>query len=144
MEGFIPAPSTPANFESISEAFEATFKERVRSDLALATAVAGEILAKMINEFTPRVPLAALPTRKVLDKGIDSIYRKLRDLDYWDAFCSRALIFSKSEYLESEVIWLYSLQALWKKRFTTDVLFSIGATKWGRRHRHLFEDEYPP
>jgi len=146
VEGLIPKPLIASNFESISEAFETTFDQRLGNDLAQATAFAGEVLQEVLVQWMPAQPLAALPFRRILDTSPTVVHRKLSQLNYWDTFCSPAKSSLKSSLSDDyEVLWLRSLQLLWQKHFETDRLFGIA--HYGRSSRgheaHFYERRYP-
>jgi hypothetical protein len=128
VQGLIPKPSTPADFESVSEAFEATFKQRLDGDLAQATAFAGEVLREVIQKEWITGPV--LPFRDII-KGVPTIvYGKLKELGYWDLFHSPGIASSYSSApREREVLWLHSVKLLWKKHFTTNDLYGIGYSR---------------
>ena len=68
VEGLIPKSATPSDFESVSEAFEATFKQRLDGDLAQATAFAGKVLNEVIRKKLISSRISALPFRTILKK----------------------------------------------------------------------------
>lgn len=117
VEGLIPKPSTPADFESVSAAFEATFNQRLDGNLARATAFAGEILSKVIQKKW--ISGSALPFRDILSEVPYIVSSKLDELHYWDSFRD-----------SSHIVWLHSLNLLWKKHFKINVLYGIGSHYW--------------
>jgi hypothetical protein len=119
VEGLIPKPSTPANFESVSAAFEATFNQRLDGDLAQATAFAGEVLGEVIQKERLNSPSNLLPFRTILKEVPYIFSKKLESLGYWDLFCSR----------NGFMVQLDSLELLWKKHFKTTLSCGIANYK---------------
>jgi hypothetical protein len=119
VEGLIPKPSTPSDFESVSAAFEASFNQRLDGDLARATAFAGEVLGEVLRKKHISGHFSALPFRSILSEITTIVFTKLKKLSYWDSFCD-----------SSNIIWLHSLSLLWKKHFKADRLYGFGYGTW--------------
>lgn len=128
VEGLIPKPSTPSDFESVSAAFEATFSQRLDGDLAQATAFAGEVLSEVIHKEWISSSSKILPFRNILKEVPYTVSNKLVQLGYWDSFCD-----------SSRIIWLHSLSLLWKKHFKTDLLYGFGRSIWVVKSTESFQ-----
>jgi len=128
VEGLLPKSETPSDFSTIVEAFEETFVQRLGSDLTQATAHAGIILSDVMLKYIPKRLPAALPIKTILREAPSSIYLKLSELGYWDAFYE---VTSWRGISNHQVVWLYSLGLLWEKHFGRQRLFGIGIWKTG-------------
>lgn len=138
VEGLIPQLSQPTDFATISEAFEATFRQRLQADLTQAAAQAGELLGPALAQWTPRGPHQALPYKRILTGVAQPLLEKLVELDYWATFAERVTEFSWIYFSGQdtvEVIWLRSLAALWQKHKPDGKLYGLAARtlKDGRR-----------
>ncbi len=130
VEGLIPSLAQQTDFNSISEAFEATFRQRLGADLTTATAQAGAILQPALALWTPRGPNQALPYKRILTGLAQPLVEKLVELDYWASFAERVgefnwIYFSGQDNVE--VIWLRSLASLWKKYKSDEKLYGLAA-----------------
>ena len=136
VEGLIPELSDLPDFQNISEAFEATFRDRLGTELAEATAAVGEILGEALVNWMPSKPSAALPYKRILRDLPPMLVTKLKELGYWDVFCEpvpgkwsihlvQELDSPRQIPATVEAIWLSSLQALWKKHRKEDKLYGI-------------------
>lgn len=136
VEGLIPELSDLPDFQNISEAFEATFRDRLGTDLAEATAAVGEILGEALVNWMPSKPSAALPYKRILRDLPPMLIRNLKELGYWDVFCepvpgkwsirlAQKLSSPRQIPATAKAIWLSSLQALWKKHRKEDKLYGI-------------------
>jgi hypothetical protein len=134
VEGLLPKSETPSDFSTIVEAFEETFVQRLGSDLTQATAHAGIILSDVMLEYIPKQLPAALPIKKILHEAPHSLYLKLCNLGYWDAFYELTYLNGSRQ-----VVWLYSLDLLWKKHFGRHRLFGIYRTDNTLRSASLCE-----
>lgn len=123
VEGLIPKPQNLSNFESVSAAFETTFSQRLGDDLAQATAFAGEVLKEILKpQWISTQPYASLPFRDILRKCPEAVYNKFSQFGYWKSFC----IPYRDGNNAYEIIFLHSLERLWKKHFRSGRLFGIG------------------
>ena len=131
VEGLIPKPSIPANFTDLSSVFDDTFDKRIGDDLTNAAASAGAILSDVMIKWLPKQYPAAIPARAILSESPALIYNKLLRLGFWSAFYSPIKVRIKTSPLtdvKAEVIWLSSLQILWKKQFPEkDEIFGIAS-----------------
>jgi hypothetical protein len=128
VEGLIPRSATPADFTTISEAFDSTFEKRLGGDLTQAAASAGYFLSEVMLKFVPKQHPAALPAKKILAEAPHLLYKKLVESDFWNTFYTVCPNLTEHRWIyggEGEVVWLYSLQILWKKYFKKNELFGI-------------------
>jgi hypothetical protein len=116
VEGLIPKPRIPTDFNSISDAFEKTFAQRLEGDLIKGIAFAGEVLKDGISNWKPKSPISAINRPRIMNDIPAILGKNLAIHDYWPAFS------------KNSTIWLYSVQLLWTNHFKTnkkDCLFGI-------------------
>lgn len=109
IEGLFPKIQQADNFTSLTEAVESALGARLNSDLAEATAFAGEILGDFIPTYTEwsRDPISLKTFVKNL---VPFIGRTLRETGHWDAY-------SQSVYRYPDVVLLETTVMLWNKQY---------------------------
>lgn len=124
IEGLIPKASE-SSVEQINITLEKSLDDLVGgSNIAEAIAFAGEILRETLVDWRHIQKFAAIRTRNVLTELAPKIISKLKQLGYWDTLCEKYnhLIYWPDDagYCtyddgEIEVIWLESIERLWRK-----------------------------
>lgn len=140
VEGLIPKPAEAPDFEDISGALKKAFGERLDSDLAMATAAAGEILKGFLVKMAPSKPFEVLPFRDILPNIAEYLIKKLDELKYWDTYATERTqtLRARSPWSGydviggTEILWLDSLSTLWNKSFKTKDEIQYGLKRdWG-------------
>jgi len=125
IEGLIPKPIAPSEFTSIIDTFDNALDKRLGGDLEQATALAGVLLSEVMHKFLPKQTPAYLPARNILQEAPDMLYKKIVQTGLWNTFYSVSSLTHRNGSGSGEVLWLYSLQILWKKYFKKDELIGI-------------------
>lgn len=127
IEGLVSKNSDSTKFNNITEAFEKTFEQNPDSNLSHATATAGEIFSDIMLKWTPKQTLSTLPAKEILSESPELLYNKFLEMGIWNTFYSISYVKNIIDYKgeQAEVIWLQSLETLWKKRYKKKDIFGI-------------------
>lgn len=128
IEGILPTQPDTNFIQTISEAIEQKFQERLGDDITYATAVASDILSATLQTFTLNKQFEALRFRTLLRSLANDIVPKLKEYHYWETFHDPIdnVIVSSTKY-RGEVIFLTALTELWKKQVNQEISgFAIG------------------
>ncbi len=118
VEGLLPQAARPKDYQSVSEALNATFSGPSGQGLAASTALAGDILKDILGAYTHEHAAAALPFRRLLMGAAPKLVRNLQRLNYWDIYREEIYIPAQRQLrggARGTVIWLRALRALWAK-----------------------------
>lgn len=110
VEGLFPKIQQAKDFSSLTEVVESALDARLNSDLAEATAFAGEVLGDFIEVQILSAPHQPTSLPRFVADLVTHISKCLRKTGYWDAY-------SQSNFKYDEVVWLEAASMLWDKQF---------------------------
>jgi hypothetical protein len=125
LEGLIPEPLAPATFETISAAYRHSFADHVDADLAGATRVAGEMLAKELAAWIPVKQASPIPYRRLLPSLASILVQGLKQRGYWKMFSQEQSQERKDGNITYRVVWLNSMAQLWEKYLKQKCYYGI-------------------
>jgi hypothetical protein len=123
VEGLLPQPASLPDLNNISANLDQALRDHLGSNLAEATAAAGEILGDVLAEWRPRQPSAAFPFKQMLPDIAPKLAQKLKALNYWDTFTETG--FSPTYKTHYSVVWLHALNQLWAKHTAQSQRFGL-------------------
>lgn len=126
IEGLFPKIQEADNFASLTEAVESALGARLSSDLAEATAFAGEIIGDFISTQIPKDPRQAIVLHAFIAKLVEHIGERLADTGHLEAFTQTIYRPSGRSEVSFKALLLEATNMLWRKQFGAEKHFYIG------------------